>query len=106
MAAVPVISIKEKLSPAYVAGLLEGDGSLVTPKPRQPGAKLRYSTVKISFALKDLPLANQLVAMFGGSVYNTTGKWVVFTIQNPSQVHAFISYINGYMRTPKIDALH
>ncbi|MBP1357775.1 MAG: LAGLIDADG family homing endonuclease [Sulfolobus sp.] len=98
--------VTNKFTPAYIAGLVEGDGSLVTPGPRADGGKKRYPKVTICFALKDLPLANLFVTVFGGSVYTTPGKWLVFTLQNPRDIYAFVVFINGYMRTPKIDALH
>jgi hypothetical protein len=93
------------LKPSYVAGLIEGDGSLLTPA-FVSGAKKRYPSIKIVFAIKDLPLANLFVSQFGGSVHTTPGKWVVFHIQGMAGVYAMMSFINGYMRTPKVDALN
>ncbi len=95
------------ISPAYLAGLIEGDGSLITPKAlRDASGKLRSPIIKIAFALKDLALAEYLVSLFGGSVSKTSGNWVEYRMQSLAGVHALAAYINGYMRTPKIDALH
>ena len=108
MFVVPVSVMPYKLiEPGYLAGLIEGDGSLITPKAlRDTGGKKRSPIIKIAFALKDQPLADYMVTQFGGSVYNTSGKWVEYRVQSLAGVHALAAYINGHMRTPKIDALH
>ena len=43
---------------AYLAGLIEGDGSIVVPKTeRSAKGKINYPSIQIVFHLKDLPLA-------------------------------------------------
>ena len=108
MSILPTMLVPHKhIAPEYLAGLIEGDGSLVTPKAlRDAGGKLRSPIIKIAFALKDRALAVHMVSLFGGSVYNTPGKWVEYRVQSLAGVHALVAYINGHMRTPKIDALH
>ena len=99
-------TVVASIQPSYLAGLIEGDGSLITPSTSSM-TKKRYPTVKIVFAYKDLPMANYLVTLFGGNVYYTAqDKWVVYQLQKISEVYNVIEYINGFMRTPKIDALH
>lgn len=42
----------------YLAGLIEGDGSIIVPKTeRSPKGKLNYPSIKIVFDLRDFPLA-------------------------------------------------
>lgn len=95
------------IKPAYMAGLIEGDGSLIVPKAlRDNSGKKRYPVIKIVFALKDQPLALYIASVFGGSVHKAGGQWVEYRLQSQAGVHALADYINGYMRTPKIDALH
>ncbi len=93
------------LTPEYMAGLIEGDGSLITPKLRKEKKK-RYPTIKIIFVMKDLPLAFYIQSVFGGYVQYPKENYVVLSIQNIEKVYSLMKYINGYMRTPKIDALH
>lgn len=43
---------------SYLAGLIEGDGTILTPKTlRSDKGRLNYASVQIVFHLKDLPLA-------------------------------------------------
>lgn len=93
------------LTPEYMAGLIEGDGSLITPKSTNQKKK-RYPTIKIIFAMKDLPLAFYIQSIFGGSVQYPKGNYVVLSIQKMEMVYRLMKYVNGHMRTPKIDALH
>lgn len=102
----PIIAVTSyNLTPEYIRGIIEGDGTLITPKDL--GNKKRYPVIKIVFALKDLSLALYIQSIFGGSVqYPKTGQYVVLAIQKIANVYLLINYINGHMRTPKIDALH
>src|SRR5882757_4502184 len=78
----------DKLS-AYIAGLVEGDGSIKIPSSfRSDKGKILYPSVTIVFVEKDLPLANFL------SIYKF------------SALHEFAQLVNGKFRTPKIEALH
>lgn len=50
---------------SYLAGLIEGDGSIIVPNTiRNQKGKLLYPMVKITFVLKDLPLANKIMEIF------------------------------------------
>ena len=43
---------------SYLAGLIEGDGSIIVPKSlRNEKGKLLYPKIKITFVSKDAPLA-------------------------------------------------
>jgi len=57
----------------YLAGLVESDGWIITPKSeRFASGKLCYPSIGIAFNLKDQPLADYLCDHFGhGSVHIT-----------------------------------
>ena len=51
----------------YLAGLIEGDGSIIVPKTiRNQKGKLLYPIVKITFVEKDKPLALKIKEVIGG----------------------------------------
>ncbi len=54
----------------YLAGLIEGDGTIICPKEnRFPSGKLRYPSIEIVFHSKDLPLAAKIEETLGyGSI--------------------------------------
>lgn len=95
----------------YFTGLLEGDGTIVTPKtlrsPATPG-KLNYPSIQIVFHLKDLPLALLVQKELGvGSLSRKKGvNAYILTINSYEGVLLVISLINGNMRTPKIHSLN
>jgi hypothetical protein len=99
---------------AYLAGLIEADGS-IAGAPRHnvdSNAKksLRRSGPKIIvvFSLADEPLAKKLasVTKAGTVYYKKNAGYVLWQIQKTEDVIKIINIINGYMRTPKIEALH
>ena len=51
-------NIFDTMFSSYLAGLIEGDGTIVTPKlERSPKGKLYYPTIQIVFDARDFPLA-------------------------------------------------
>lgn len=63
------------LAPEYIAGLIEGDGSIKVPSTlRSDKGKLIYPSVTIVFVDKDLPLAEILVKKLEGTLNKTTGN--------------------------------
>lgn len=51
----PIESSSKQLGP-YLAGLIEGDGSLITPSSlRTPSGKIKVCYIQIVFALHELP---------------------------------------------------
>lgn len=91
----------------YIAGLIEGDGSIKVPKEkRSKKGKLLYPSITIVFAAKYLPLAALLASLSGGLINKTNGKWVVLTIHILSYLQFLATILNGKFRTPKIEALH
>jgi len=94
---------------SYLAGLIEGDGTIVVPKTERslPG-KLNYATIQIVFDSRDLPLALIIQKTLGhGSIHKKKGvNAYVLTINNNEGMVLVTNLINGYMRTPKIHALY
>ena len=57
----------DRLLGHYLAGLIEGDGSIIVPKTiRNQKGKLLYSVVKITFVEKDAPLALKIKEVLNG----------------------------------------
>lgn len=95
----------------YLAGLIEGDGTIIVPskeKARSPKGKIYYPSIQIIFHLKDLPLALVILQVIGqGSLHRKKGvKAYVLSINNLKGWMKVVELINGKMRTPKIAALH
>lgn len=100
---------KENQLGSYLAGLIEGDGSIIVPEnERSESGKLRHPYFKIIFYIKDLPLARKLVDVFGCGTINEVknSNYCVVNFYSKEGVLKIIHLINGKMRTPKIEALH
>lgn len=95
-----------KLGP-YLAGLIEADGSLAVHDEKSK-AKKYHPKILIVFHKDDKPLADRLCFITkAGTVYEKKdANYVLWQIQNAQDVIKIINIINGYMRTPKIEALH
>ena len=94
---------------SYLAGLIEGDGTIVVPKTeRSDKGKLNYPAIQIIFDLRDLPLALVIQSKLNhGSLSKKKGvNAYVLTINNFDGMILVVNLINGYMRTPKIKALY
>lgn len=95
------------IAPEYIAGLIEGDGSIKVPSTlRSDKGKLIYPSVTIVFVDKDLPLAEILTKKLEGTLNKTAGNWYVLSIYKLSALHELAKLVNGKFRTPKIEALH
>lgn len=93
----------------YIAGLIEGDGTIHTPKAeRSSKGTLNYPSIQIVFHLKDLPLALLIQKELGhGSISRKKGlNAYIYTVNNFDGLMLLISIINGNMKTNKIYALH
>jgi hypothetical protein len=93
----------------YLAGLIEGDGTIVVPKTeRSAKGVLNYPSIQIVFDLRDLPLALVIQLKLGhGSISRKKGiNAYVLTINSFEGITLVVRLINGYMRTPKINALY
>lgn len=92
----------------YLAGLIEGDGSIWTPKNRDYNKYIENPRFCITFHKKELPLFEHLKFIIGaGGIWisktnNTCSYQVADTIALINQ----INLINGKFRTPKIYRLH
>jgi len=54
---------------AYLAGLIEGDGTIYVPESfRNKKNKINYPYIKICFNIKDKPLALKLYSIFNGNI--------------------------------------
>ncbi|RYE13431.1 MAG: hypothetical protein EOP34_08850, partial [Rickettsiales bacterium] len=95
---------------SYLAGLIEGEGSIVVPRPekeRNSKGSLYYPCVRVVFLLVDKPLADKLKNIFGGRfVFPQNQKYFLWQIQNLSSLIKLVETVNGLFRTPKIEALH
>ena len=94
---------------SYLAGLIEGDGTIVVPKTEiSAKGKMNYPSIQIVFHLKDLPLALMIQKeLKNGSLSKKKGvSAYILTINNYDGLLLVTSLINGNMRTPKIYALY
>jgi hypothetical protein len=92
---------------AYLAGLIEADGSIAVHGEESKSQKYRPKIIVV-FSLADKPLAERLAFLTkSGKVYvKSSAGCVLWQIQKKEDVLNIINLINGYMRTPKIEALH
>ena len=99
--------INKKLG-SYLAGLIEGDGSIVVPKTtRNQKGKMLYPVVKIVFVKKDISLALKIQEVIQGGTleYPKNSNYVVLLFQDLNSIRKIAILLNGNMRTPKIEAL-
>lgn len=99
---------KSRLS-HYLAGLIEADGTIITPKSeRSAKGRLYYPSVQIVFDSRDMSLGLMIQNTLGhGSLSKKKGaNAYVLTFNSKESIVLIVSLINGCMRTPKIKALH
>lgn len=99
-------NLRSKIGP-YLAGLIEADGSIAVHN-KDSNAKKYRPKILVVFSTADEPLAKKLANITNaGKVYNKNNAGcVIWHIQKTEDVIKIINIINGYMRTPKIEALH
>ena len=97
---------KSKIGP-YLAGLIEADGSIAVHN-KDSKAKKYNPKIIVVFSLADKPLADKLVSITNAGVVfsKENAGHVIWQIQQQEDVLKIVNLINGYMRTPKIEALH
>jgi hypothetical protein len=103
------ISVNKNMLGHYLAGLIEGDGSIIVPVTnRNQTGKLLYPKVKNTFVVKDAPLAIKLQEVLGAGTleYPKNTKYVNLLFQDVTSLEKIAVLLNGKMRTPKIEALH
>jgi hypothetical protein len=94
---------------SYLTGLIEGDGSIITPKTeRSIKGRINYPSIQIIFHLKNYSLASiiQKEIKIGSLTRKKGVNAYVLTINNYNGLILLISMINGNMRTPKIYSLY
>lgn len=102
------ISISNKNFNYYLAGLIEGDGTIIVPNyQRDKKGRLTYPSIQIVFGLMDLPLALIIQKTLGyGSISRKKGKDAyILTINNTEGLIKTILLVNGKFKTAKIEAL-
>jgi len=100
--------LRSKFGP-YLAGLIEGDGTIAVHEPNRSAATQKYNPkIIIVFKKADLPLANYLqnITKCGKVLIKPERGYVLWQIQDIISVYTLIYIINGFMRTPKIEALN
>ena len=97
-----------KVFGSYMAGLIEGDGTIIVPDPVRGKHKYQNARIKIVFNIKDEPLAKKLHAVlgFGRFEYPKAGNYLVFYVGDYDGLYKLVTLINGKFRTPKLEALH
>ena len=93
----------------YLAGLIEGDGTLIVPKSqRDQKGRLTYPSIQIVFGLMDLPLALIIQKnLEHGSISRKKGLGAyIYTVNNKEGLLKLISLVNGKFKTDKIHALN
>ena len=92
---------------SYLAGLIEGDGTLVVHDPNSTTKKYTPKIIVV-FKKADLPLANYLqnITQCGQVLIKPERGYVLWQIQDIVSIFTIASIINGFMRTPKVEALN
>lgn len=100
------LELRSKLGP-YLAGLIESDGTIAV-HDKNSKAKKYNPKIAVVFNLADEPLAYKLldITNAGTILKKKDAGHLLWQIQKLDDVIKIINIINGYMRTPKIEALH
>lgn len=81
---------------SYLAGLIEGDGSICVPEnKRDKNGKLKHAHVEIVFDIKDLVLATYLKSQIGGYMVKKETSCRL-TIKKAESLYILINLINGF----------
>jgi hypothetical protein len=98
--------LRKQIGP-YLAGLIEGGGTISSQDPNSKTKKYNPKII-IVFKRNDLTLAYYLQHLTKcGTVLNKPERgYVLWQIQDIVSIFTIVSIINGFMRTPKIEALN
>jgi hypothetical protein len=92
----------------YLAGILEGDGTIIVPKSANTNKTV--PSIFISFHINDLEFAKNLISVLGyGTIQkeHTTPEGAFrLVVRNQEGILDIINLVNGKFRTPKIFVLH
>jgi hypothetical protein len=99
-------SVKDSNINAYLAGFIEGRATFSLHDIKSTTKKYRPMII-IVFKQAELPLAQYLKNITNcGKVYIKSDRgYILWQIQDIVGVFTIVNLINGYMRTPKIEAL-
>lgn len=103
-----VVFSTNKLGP-YLAGLIESDGHVYVPSSiRDNKGKKKAPSIEIAFDIKDQFLFEKIKDRLKGGyiVLGKNKKSGRLFVKKKDILLKLIHLINGYMRTPKIEALH
>ena len=91
----------------YLAGLIEGDGTIAIHDPNNQNNKYNPKII-IIFKKSDLKLATflQIITKSGIILNKPERGYILWQIQDIESIYNIINLINGYIRTPKIEAVH
>jgi len=92
---------------SYLAGLIEGDGTFAVHDTSSTNKKYNPKII-IVFNKADLTLAKYLQSITNCGLVSIKSDrgYVLWEIQDIIGVYNIVKLINGYMRTPKIEALN
>ena len=98
--------LRSQIGP-YLAGLIEGDGTFAVHDPNSTTKKYSPKII-IVFKKGDQPLATYLqnITKCGHVLIKPERGYVLWQIQDIVSIFTIVSIINGFMRTPKIEALN
>lgn len=98
--------LRKKIGP-YLAGLIEGDGTIAVHDLKSKSKQYNPKII-IVFKKNDLPLADYLqkLTKCGTVLIKPERGYVLWQIQDIISIFTIISIINGFMRTPKIEAVN
>ena len=94
----------------YLAGLIEGDGSINVPTElKSKGGRKTYPSIQIIFHKKDSPLGLKIInnlGSIGSMIRKKNTNAYVLTINDYNGLLKLLLLINGKFRTPKIERLN
>ena len=88
----------------YLAGLIEGDGSIILRKGDREKISPKFV---FTFHSNEIPMYQKLQQVLGsGVIYKEKSGICRYSITNSDEVIRVINMVNGKFRTPKIQALY
>lgn len=101
----------KKMFNNWLTGIIEGDGTILTPHKKLVAstARKQYPFIRIAFHKKDFPLATKLSDKLGyGNIVEDKGakNSILWTVNTKEGLLDLIERLNGNMRTPKIHRLY
>lgn len=88
----------------YLAGLIEGDGSIIIRKGKQEKVT---PAIIFTFHSNEIPLFEKIKIIIGsGNIYKEKQNICRYQITNIDAVIKVFNLVNGYFRTPKIEVLY